>query len=736
MLPESPSSAPFGTAGMTYLTRGWGPIPLPARAKHPPPTSWTGYAAPYPSGADVTEWASNGAARGNVGLRLPTIVLGIDVDAYGDKRGATTLLEAEHQLGALPDTWISTSRDDSVSGIRFYLVPADRCWADVVGPDVEVIHHGHRYAVVAPSVHPTGAVYRWLGPDGAVCSGPRVDDLPELPAAWVAQLDRGSVADRAVKADVAPVEAVQFLMALVGGEPCRYLSGLLDDAAAELALAGSRHDVGRAYVARMVRGGEQGHHGAVRGLERLQGLWVAALGSGERRAPDPGEWDRMVTGAVGIVTADPTPAVDVGCCGEELTPGFSFDPGVSVTDFWTARPELARIHAFARARAAAPWPVLGVVLARVVTQVTARVVLPPLVGSHASLNLFVALVGSSGGGKGAAETCAIDAVRFSGEVEVATVGSGEGIGHLYAHREKGAVVRDRESVLFTVPEVDNLTALGNRQGATLMPQLRQAWSGEQLGFSYADKNKALPIHRHTYRMGLVLGVQPGRAGPLLDDSVGGTPQRFVWLPTIDPDAPREPPPEPPAWHWAGTGGPWLFEPSSGLAVMGIPAVAREAVIEANWARLHGDVEALDGHALLCRLKVAAALALLAQRHDVDDSDWELAGMVMTVSDATRATVVSQLAATSSARNLARAEAEGDRAVVVADRLVGAQAKRVAGVIVRAMRRRDGVMTHRDIVHSVASTDRSLVEQALDALGAEGHLEIVPGPGSPTYRLKA
>ena len=39
---------------------------------------------------------------------------------------------------------------------------------------------------------------------------------------------------------------------------------------------------------------------------------------------------------------------------------------------------------------------------------------------------------------------------------------------------------------FSVPEVDTLTALGNRQGATLMPILRSAWSGEQLSFAYAD----------------------------------------------------------------------------------------------------------------------------------------------------------------------------------------------------------------------------------------------------------
>ena len=185
------TSAPYADAAPTYQRRGWGPIPLRAGTKAPPPAGWTGYGAPYPSGADVTEWASNGDGGGNIALRLPESVIGLDVDAYGGKPGAETLAEAEARLGPLPATKVSTSRGDGVSGIRVFRVPAGRCWADVLGPGVEVIHHGHRYAVVAPSVHPEGRPYRWVA-DGRQVDGPAVDDLPELPTAWVAEL--GTVA--------------------------------------------------------------------------------------------------------------------------------------------------------------------------------------------------------------------------------------------------------------------------------------------------------------------------------------------------------------------------------------------------------------------------------------------------------------------------------------------------------------------------------------------------------------
>lgn len=164
-----------------------------------------------------------------------------------------------------------------------------------------------------------------------------------------------------------------------------------------------------------------------------------------------------------------------------------------------------------------------------------------------------------------------------------------------------------------MPEVDSLTALGNRQGATLLPQLRKAWSGEALGFAYADPNKAIPVAAHTYRLCVVLGVQPDRAGPLLDDTGGGTPQRFLWLPNTfrwhDSEAPEPVVVPPQSW------------PSLGRLEMPLPTEARDLIRSSRIARLEGDADALDGHALLCRAKVAVALTLLEGRRVVTSDDW-------------------------------------------------------------------------------------------------------------------
>ena len=389
---------------------------------------------------------------------------------------------------------------------------------------------------------------------------------------------------------------------------------------------------------------------------------------------------------------------------------------------WQERPELAHIHAFARARMCSPWAVLGVTLCRVVAIVPPHIVLPPIVGSHASLNLFTALVGPSGAGKGAGESAAADAFFGGPDIFTATAGSGEGIAHLYAHREKGAVVRDRSAVLFTVPEVDNLVAQKERRGSTLLPQLRSAWSGERLGFAYADPTKALPIDAHTYRLGLVLGVQPGRAAPLLDDADGGTPQRFVWLPAEDPGAPDVTPPEPAPLPMPVTDGAW---PSGvrGRHSLLIPQTAVDTIRATRLARVRGKGAELDGHELLCTLKVAAALALLAGRRAVTDDDWRLARVVLSVSKSTRNGVENYLAEQSREANVKRGEAEGYKTHVATEVVDDLAVRKVAHLIVGHLRQH-GESSRSEELRRLNPRVRGYFDVAVDRLAAVGHVIVV------------
>jgi hypothetical protein len=401
-------------------------------------------------------------------------------------------------------------------------------------------------------------------------------------------------------------------------------------------------------------------------------------------------------------------------------------------DLWDDRVALARLRDFARSRRCSPWAVLGVAFTRLAAAVPPFVVLPPLVGSHASLNLFVGLVGPSGAGKDAAIAAASDALDV-GPVTSTSPGSGEGIAHQFVTYRKpnpkrddpGGLEQHTTSVLFIAPEVDTLRALGGRQGSTLAPELRKAWTGSELGFAYVDREKRLRLAAHAYRLGLVVGVQPERAGALLGDADAGTPQRFLWLPVVDADAPDTPPAQPAGLHWDPPTWPTVGPGDRGLVTLDVCGEACQMIDAARLARLRGEAAALDAHALLCREKVAALFALLEQRTHVSPDDWRLAGLVMNRSDRTRAEVTAALAAADRAANLAKAHATADRTEIEEER----QDQRVARRLLSTLRAQGDWINGSDLRKSLASRDRTAFESAMQRLEAAGTAEredIEPG----------
>lgn len=193
-------TGPFAASALDLRAAGWrGVLPLPQAAKYPPPKGYTGIDGRDPSGADVWTWIEGREASGNVALRLPDGVVGLDVDAYDHRDGAATLTMAERRRGALPATWRVTSRTDGTSGVRLYRVPAGRRWVGTFGPGTEVVQRVHRYVVAPPSIHPhTGEPYRWAGPDGETRI-PRPDELPALPDRWVETLAVPDTATRSTR---------------------------------------------------------------------------------------------------------------------------------------------------------------------------------------------------------------------------------------------------------------------------------------------------------------------------------------------------------------------------------------------------------------------------------------------------------------------------------------------------------------------------------------------------------
>jgi hypothetical protein len=399
-------------------------------------------------------------------------------------------------------------------------------------------------------------------------------------------------------------------------------------------------------------------------------------------------------------------------------------PVVAEEIFWKTRPSLEYLRDFARARRVSPWAMLGVTLARVVCATKPFVQLPAIIGSWASLNMLIGLVGPSGGGKDTATKAARDALDVGHAFLTAPLGSGEGLSHMFMKETKSGPEQYNDAALVTVGEIDTMTALKNRQASTVMAQIRQAAMGEQLGFFYVDTAKRMMVPEHSYRLCLIAGIQPLRAASLLDDADGGTPQRFVWLPVTDPDAPDIAPPLPTPMVWESP--PWnqiMGESSGGRdrVVLDVCNTARDTIIAAHLARTRGqDGEALNGHALLTRLKVSASLALLQGRAVVTDEDWDLAGTVMTVSDRTRGGVVDVLRGEAGKNNKAQAEAEASRTIVVQERLHEAAVARVARSVKRVLARAgSSAIARAKVRQGISNRDRQHFDSALAALVLAG-----------------
>jgi archaellum biogenesis ATPase FlaH len=177
---------------------------------------------------------------GNIGLRMPADVIGIDVDAY--RGGSDTLAALVLELGNLPLTWISHSGRNDGSGIRFYRVPPAMGWVTGLA-GIDIIQPSHRYAAVWPSTHPDGRRYGWWDQmeQAPAAVPPAVEDLPDLPWAWVQHLSRAAVIGSATRA-ASDAETMRFYAACQRADAPGYLSVIVEHFTKEVAGQHSRHD--------------------------------------------------------------------------------------------------------------------------------------------------------------------------------------------------------------------------------------------------------------------------------------------------------------------------------------------------------------------------------------------------------------------------------------------------------------------------------------------------------------
>ncbi|MBM0258959.1 RepB family DNA primase [Micromonospora sp. 4G55] len=396
---------------------------------------------------------------------------------------------------------------------------------------------------------------------------------------------------------------------------------------------------------------------------------IAALREEESRGEGSGRYKRAYNAVLAVaeagytrdqvhaILADYAPGVDkfgsrwhdqiddiLDKSGKELV---KYDPDEC---FWSARPVLSHIKQYAEAGEANPWATLGVVMVRVLHKVPPRVMLPGRNGTDAgtrALNMYVALIGPSGAGKKTATDAAALAVDVGETYPYLPIGSGEGIAKAYRRPVirgdegkqgvviEGGVVVKSNRIIFDVAEVSTWNALTGRTGNTLATEVLKGFSGEALGFTNSDEMKSVTVPANSYRMGLVIGAQPGACGPLLGNAEAGLPQRFLWMPAMeDQEYDFDNMPEaPPQRVWEAP-----HFPASGHTIRFPESVMRRLFYERRKMR----EDPMESQAIVIKMRVAVALALLDGRLDVTDEDWDLASTVMVVSRRTRSDVMAHL----------------------------------------------------------------------------------------------
>lgn len=305
-LPRSiESTTPFVSKAREYVEKGWGVVPLPEKRKEFPPTGFTGRAGKFAEEEDLLKWLGDPRfSRGNIAIRVGNMlesngiryeVIGIDVDDYGDKKGGKELKNLESKFGKLPDTWTSSSRDDGVSGIRFFLVPYGYGFRGKASDSIEIIQRVHRYAVVFPSVHPeTEGQYYWYAPgfatDGVNFSSeiPACANLPVLPDLWIDFLTDGRRDDNEGQYGVDLDISLEDLKKWIGdnfnppladepGGMCVVMKKLVAQHITEIEESPSAHDKLTKAHWSLICTAAEGHSGLVEAIKEIEAVWEKAL---------------------------------------------------------------------------------------------------------------------------------------------------------------------------------------------------------------------------------------------------------------------------------------------------------------------------------------------------------------------------------------------------------------------------------------------------------------------------
>lgn len=308
----------FSVDARRYLAAGFAPMALPKGEKDPPPTGFTGRSGKCADAAQLDAWAKSYGEDANLACwfgREITIdgvvylLVGIDVDHYDAKRGGDQLQSLVEKLGPLSDKapWISSSRVDGISGIRWFLMPLH----DTVGnrielsgkadQAIEVIQRHHRYAAVWPSTNPKsgGTMYWWFPPGTELTNEGRnlwrdTDDLPDpktfpvLSPSWVDFLRDHRSHSEEIDLTTGVDELHQWTEIFNAGQiedACKNVANALTTWKRKISEEESSHDKITDAHWMLYRLAAEGHTGWLWAITEVESHWAASVLRSGKRTP-------------------------------------------------------------------------------------------------------------------------------------------------------------------------------------------------------------------------------------------------------------------------------------------------------------------------------------------------------------------------------------------------------------------------------------------------------------------
>jgi hypothetical protein len=724
---------------LAYAQCGIRVLPIKPGEKRPPMPAWQDAATT--DTATIGNWFRGLYADHGVGLAMGhqpdgRIIFAVDVDEHDPARsGSETIHALEQQHGNLPDTVRAIT---GAGGLHLLFAAPTEIRNGNIGDGVDIRGHGGQI-VTFPSIHPTTQRrYEW-----EAGYAPWEHPIADAPA-WLVDLARPPEPRPAPSTPTA---------ASSGDTPADHIRHTWNWHT-ELAAAGwTLHHSEANGDTHWTRPGKDRREGASAVLHAPDGPFNVFTTD-----PSTADLRRLgKPGGAGLVSISPFEfyaatkhAGDISIAARTIRetmpePSFAIASSRSVdtatgeirsfrnlpNDFWEARLELSFIRQAAHSRARSADAVLLFTLARLVATIPPQIRLPPIVGGAASLNFLGSVVGSSGSGKSTAGDVARDLAPINRTDVVADIplGSGEGIAEQYFEwiseeqpdgKRKQVKRQTKSSLYVMLDEGQALGEMGSRKGATLLPTLRSAWSGQTIGNTNASAETRRIVPAHSYRLALMVGFQAEHAVGLIDDAAGGTPQRFVFASANDPNIPDVAP------AWPGTldmTPPSIFGEQH--VEVAAPIAAEIRVHNLALARGQITIDPLDSHHQLVRLKVAALLSYLDGRSDVNADDWELAKVIMATSNAVRSWVIEIARSRALADEMAGHHRAARREEVVADAVTNGALRRAARAVGRRATKVD-VMSLGDVSRAISSRDKKLVdvEDVIDEAVRMGWIEAL------------